>query len=71
MTSVYGLVEALSKSCDICSRPWCVSVTVLSSLDFIDCTFSEGDGGAEGPDFQSLFPSGYSRGNEDVAVRVR
>lgn len=32
-----------------------------------DCTFSKGDGGAEGPDFQSLFPSWNSRGNEDAA----
>lgn len=40
-------------------------------LDFADCTFSKGDGGAEGPDFQSLFPSWNSKGNEDVANWVR
>lgn len=36
-------------------------------LYFADCTFSKGNGGAEGQDFQSLFPSGNSRGNENVA----
>ena len=67
MTGVYGVVETLPRAVtfvpDLAVFQW----LHFLPLDFVDCTFSKGDGGTEGPDFQSLFPSWYSRGNEDVA----